>query len=198
MSVDREKWNLRYQQTQMDAPPQPARVLSDFAHLLPDSGQALDLACGRGGNALFLAQRGLQVEAWDISEQALFGLQAIVGDLPLTASVRDVIAAPPAPATFDVIVVSHFLHRPLFGALSAALRPGGLLYYQTFTDERVAGAAGPRNPDYLLRSNELLRAFCELRVLDWREEGLVGDVSRGVRNIAMLVAMRAHTSRQVK
>ncbi len=188
MSTERQKWDRHYQQTPLDGPPQPARVLTDFAHLLPASGQALDLACGRGGNALFLAERGLQVQAWDISEQAITDLQAITGDLPLTASVRDVIAAPPAPASFDVITVSHFLHRPLFAALAAALRPGGLLYYQTFTTERVAGASGPRNPDYLLKPNELLRAFCDLRVLDWREEGLVGDVSRGVRNIAMLVA----------
>jgi hypothetical protein len=70
-----------------------------------------------------------------------------------------------------------------------ALSLGGLLYYQTFIDERVADT-GPRNPAYRLRRNELLSLFSGLRLLVYREEGLVGDLERGFRNEAMLVAMR--------
>jgi hypothetical protein len=77
----------------------------------------------------------------------------------------------------------------LFPALAAALRPGGLLFYQTWTREAVTGR-GPANPAYRLEPGELLRAFAGLRVLAYREEGRVGDVARGVRDQAWLVAMR--------
>ncbi len=184
----RDKWDRRWREA--DAKPLPAAVLGEYAHLLPARGDALDLACGQGGNALFLARRGLQTEAWDISEAAISRLSALASGLPLKAAVRDVEALPPAPASFDVIVVSHFLYRPLLASLAAALRPGGLIYYQTFTVERVPGSHGPRNPDYLLKPNELLDAFKRLRILAYREEGLAGDLARGVRNLAMLVARR--------
>ena len=71
----REKWDCRYAQDSIGSPPEPAKVLSDYAYLLPESGTALDLACGRGGNALFLARRGLETHAWDISRNAINELQ---------------------------------------------------------------------------------------------------------------------------
>ena len=184
----RNKWNQRWREA--ESAPRPARVLSDYSHLLPKAGEALDLACGLGGNALFLAERGLDTQGWDISEEAVSRLESLAGRLPLKAVVRDVEAVPPEPERFDVIVVSHFLYRPLFGPLAEALRPGGLLFYQTFTEEKTPGGAGPRNPDYLLRPNKLLDAFRGLRVLAYREEGTVGDRARGMRNEALLVARR--------
>jgi SAM-dependent methyltransferase len=165
-------------------------VLSGNAHLLPGTGQALDLACGRGGNALFLAGRGLETTAWDISGEAIAALaeEARRRGLPVRAEERDVVAAPPPPAAFDVIVVSYFLERALAPAITAALRPGGLLFYQTWIEEAVSGR-GPRNPAYRLARNELLRLFAPLDVLVYREEGRTGEAGRGFRDEAMLVAM---------
>ena len=182
----RKKWNQRYAQAQGE--PQAAQVLHENRHLLPASGDALDLACGLGGNALLLAQAGLRVQAWDIASVAIEAVQsrAAEKDLPLLASLRDVSAQPPAPASFDVIVVSYFLSRELAPALCAALRPGGLLFYQTFVRDKVS-EQGPSNPDFLLAENELLRLFAPLRLRVYREEGVLGDTMRGLRNEALFV-----------
>ncbi len=155
------------------------------------AGTAIDVACGLGANALFLARRGLQTLAWDLSEVAVAKLQdfARTQGIPLSAEARDVLAHPPPPASADVIVVSRFLDRPLAPRLEQALRPGGILFYQTFTREKV-GSAGPISPEFLLGRNELLHLFPNLRVVAYREEGLIGDLTQGLRNEALLVAQQ--------
>ncbi|MET0012860.1 MAG: methyltransferase domain-containing protein [Sedimenticola sp.] len=168
---------------------EPARVLEENLHLLPPGGDALDLACGRGVNAMLLAQAGLNVTAWDSSVVAIARLDEAANEagLKILAEVRDVVDAPPEPGSFDVIVVSHFLDRSLVQAISAALRRGGLLFYQTFSEERVSDA-GPSNPGFRLADNELLTMFDSLHVRVYREEGRLGELSRGWRDRAMLVA----------
>lgn len=190
MSEIRDKWDSRYR-ARFDTEPTAALVLREYAHLLPRSGVALDLACGRGGNALWLARAGLQVRAWDISPVAIESLQQLASQqgLAITATVRDVVLEAPPPASFDVIVVSNFLERTLSGALCAALRPGGLLFYQTFVADRV-GAQGPGNPAYLLAQNELREMFAPLTLRVYREEGTLGDITQGLRNEALLIAQR--------
>lgn len=167
----------------------PAKVLEENLHLLPATGDALDLACGRGVNALLLAESGLKVQAWDLSEVAIERLQAEAQQrgLAIEAEARDVIASPPQPDRYDVIVVSHFLDRSLAPAIIAALRPGGLLFYQTFSRIAVTDR-GPEDPAFRLADNELLELFRSLRVRLYREEGRLGDTSQGWRDIAMLVA----------
>ena len=170
----------------------PAAVLLDNAHLLPAHGVALDLACGRGANALWLAEHtGLEVHAWDLSPVGIARLQAVAEErgLVVTAEVRDVVACPPQPAGCDVLVVTHFLERAIVPALIAGLRPGGLLLYQTFGREAVS-ERGPSTPEWRLARNELLDLFAGLIVRAYREEGRLGDTSRGLRDLAYLVAER--------
>ena len=185
----RSKWDRRHRAS--DRPVLPATVLTRNSHLLPDRGTALDLACGLGGNALFLAERGLRVSAWDLSPVAVERVraEAETRGLQINAQARDIIARPPPPSSFDVIVVSHFLDRGLVPAIARALRPGGLLFYQTFAREAVTDQ-GPSNPEFRLQHNELLRLFAGLVVRVYRDEGRLGDLSRGVRDLAMLVAQR--------
>lgn len=185
-----DKWNARYRDQSIDAA-RPARVLREMAHLLPVTGRALDVACGLGGNAMFLARLGLSVAAYDLSAVAVDKLNCVArrDTLPLSAYCRDVENDPPAPNSFDVVVVSYFLARPLMRASIDVLRPRGLLFYQTFISDSI-DTGGPANPAYRLGSNELLHAFAPLRILFYREEGRVGDVSRGFRNEAMLVAQK--------
>lgn len=180
-------WNARY--SAADASPAAAQVLRDYRHLLPNSGRALDLACGLGGNALFLAEHSLQAHAWDASAVAIAKLKAHAAARNLTVhtEVRDVVAQPPEPGGFDVIVVSRFLDRGLAPALIAALRPNGLLFYQTFTRIKVDDSP-LRNPAHLLDDNELLSLFAPLRVRAYREENRLGDIQQGLRNAALLVA----------
>lgn len=186
-----DKWNSRY----ADRAPvdqQACEILREYAHLLPREGDALELASGLGGNAIFLAQRGLHTRAWDISTLAVEKLNAFAGDegWPLKAEVYDVEKNPPEKGCFDVIVVSYFLYRKLLPFLSKALRPNGLLFYQTFTTERAADSPGPSNPDFLLQPNELLKTFSEMKILAYREDGMSGDFNQGRRGIAALVAQR--------
>ena len=187
---DADKWNAVYLAGKHDRN-QPARVLKDYAHLLPEVGKALDLACGTGANAIFLAQHGLQTSAWDISEQAIKRLNETANLLHLNiyTDVRDVIAKPPEADMFDVIVVSYFLDRGLMPLLIKALRNGGLLFYQTFIKEKVDDS-GPHNPDYRLDANELLRLFAGSHIIYYREEGSVGRTGMGLRNEAVLVAQK--------
>jgi len=189
-SPDQAKWDARYREA--DTVPSPARILQEFQHLLPASGTALDLACGLGGNALLLAERGLRTCAWDVSPVAIARLAKTAAEraLPVVTDVRNVLRDPPEAGRFDVIVVAHFLERGLAPHLVSALRPGGLLYYQTFTRAKVDDF-GPGNPHYRLAPNELLSLFGALRLLAYREEGRVGDLSRGFRNEAMLVGQKA-------
>ncbi|MFO8154188.1 class I SAM-dependent methyltransferase [Thioalkalivibrio sp.] len=185
-----QKWNQRYAEADAAAAT-PCAVLQQFAHLLPPNGAALDLACGLGGNASLLAGRGLVTRAWDLSPVAIERLREHAEEhgLPIRAEVRDVETQPPAPDAFDVIAVSYFLERSLAPALAAALRPGGLLFYQTWTREAVDDR-GPGNPDFRLAPNELLDLFPDLRLLAYREEGLFGNPAEGLRNEAWLVAAR--------
>jgi SAM-dependent methyltransferase len=188
---DRNKWDRRYRDSENTAPA-PAQVLRDFTHLLPVSGAALDLAAGLGGNALLLAGQGLTTMAWDISPVAMAKLTACAERLGLAVEcqARDVVAEPPETERFDVIVVSRFLERQLCPHLAAALRPGGLLFYQTFVQEKTEPGFGPSNPAYLLARNELLRLFPSLQLIAYREEGVVGRPDQGLRNEAYLVAQR--------
>ena len=188
--VARKKWNDIYADEQA-IDPQPAGVLTEYSHLLPATGVALDLACGLGGNALFLARRGFTVHAWDISERAIHLLTEFYGNsnVVLQTAVRDVQKHPPKEDCFDVICVSYFLERAITGDIIAALRPRGILFYQTFIHEKIT-VHGPKNPDYRLGENELLQLFAPLHVLAYQEQGCVGDVQQGIRDTACLVAQR--------
>lgn len=184
-----EKWNTIYA-TGGHARETPAKVLSEFAHLLPDTGTALDLACGMGANALFLAERGLDVHAWDISEEAITRLNTKSNEIQLKLETRicDVTAVPLPKNNFDVIVVSYFLERTLIPSIINALKNNGLLFYQTFIQERI-NDSGPRNEDYRLGENELLRLCHDLHIILYREEGRIGNIQEGFRNEAMLIGL---------
>ena len=188
-SDDRTKWNSRYA-TNLEMPP-PAQVLTDNSHLLPQQGVALDLACGLGSNAIYLAKHGLISHAWDISDVAIEQLNATCNTLSLEikTEVRDVSSNPPSKNSFDVIVVSRFLDRSLVQGLVDALKLGGFIFYQTFVVDKQPDI-GPNNPEYLLKPNELLKLFQSLTVRVYREEGLEGNLAEGFRNEAMLVAQK--------
>jgi SAM-dependent methyltransferase len=187
---DREKWDTIYSQ-KTGFPGAPTRVLAENLHLLPPGGTALEIACGLAGNAVLLAGRGFDTRAWDISAVATDQVTAYgkAHGLPLVGEARDVTATPPAPDSCDILVIAHFLDRTLVPHLVAALRRGGLLFYQTFTRTRVT-ESGPGNADFRLADGELLALFAALKPLVYREEGRVGALDQGLRDEAMLVAQK--------
>lgn len=158
---------------------------------MPGQGTALDLACGLGANALLLARAGLTVTAWDIAEVAIDRLtqQATTAGLPIHAEVRDVESHPPAADSFDVIVVSDFLSRPLCPQLHSALRPGGLLFYQTWRADK-ASPNGPSNPDFLLQNNELITLFRDLRICVYHQLPPATNPQSGDPDRAALIAQK--------
>jgi SAM-dependent methyltransferase len=163
----------------------PSGWLVSNAAWLPSRGLVLDVACGRGRNALWLAARGLEVVAVDRDVEALETVAAAAADrhLPVSTVVCDLEAGDPrlGVARFDAMVVTNYLHRPLFPALLAALRPGAVLIYETFTRQQ-AERGRPTNPAFLLEPGELRRLVHGLEVLAEREGEVEG------RFIASIVA----------
>ena len=155
------------------------------------TGRALDLACGRGRNTLYLAREGFQVEAWDRTAGALEELRATAGSLGLAALTTrpvDLEQTPEIPsASFDLIAVFYYLQRDLAPTIVRALKPGGILVYETFLIDNHERFNHPRRREFCLNHNELLSLFGELRVLAYREGAL--DPHRGPFTAA-LVAQR--------
>ncbi len=190
MESVKTKWDKIYSQDEAVLAP-PASVLMDNAFLLPASGTALDLACGLGGNAVFLARHGLKVEAWDISSIAIekVRIHAKSSKLAIKARSCEINNHSLLGQCFDVIAISRYLDRDLSDAIIDALKPGGLLFYQTYTREKTH-RLGPNNPDYLLAENELLRMFSRLKLIFYRENGCIGDAETGLRNEAQLIGQK--------
>ncbi len=148
---------------------EPSPWVVRFAAALPRGASALDVACGHGRHARWLARRGCRVTAVDV-DPACGASLAGADDIAFVQADLESGRWPFGGQTFDAVVVVHYLHRPLLPLLAAALAPGGLLVCETFAagNERFGR---PRNPDFLLQPRELLQAFGELRVLAF-EDGL--------------------------
>jgi SAM-dependent methyltransferase len=134
----------------------PSAWITRFAAGVAAGGSALDVACGQGRHARWLAARGLRVDAVDRDAAALSALAGVPGVQALVADLEDG-PWPYAARQFDLIVVTRYLHRPLLPALLAALAPGGLLLYETFAEGQQRFGR-PTNPAFLLQPGELLRA----------------------------------------
>jgi SAM-dependent methyltransferase len=136
----------------------PSDWLIDNADLLPRGGRVLDVACGKGRHALWLAAQGFDVHAIDRNADAIASLRqsAESRGLRITTAVIDLETdpVPQLPQGFDAVLVFNYLHRPLFPSLLDALTPGGRLFYETFTT-RQAERGHPKNPDFLLKDGEL-------------------------------------------
>jgi tellurite methyltransferase len=133
---------------------------------------ALDLACGAGRDAVFLAQHNFEVEGWDHAPEALERARGLADRHGVTVrtEIRDLEQPdlPPPARLFDLIVCFRFLHRPLFPWMERALTPGGWLAYETFRvgQERFGK---PIRAQFLLARNELARAFPMLETIHYEE-----------------------------
>ena len=183
-------WNQHYLTQEVDQQT-PTEVLKLNFHLLPASGKVLDYACGLAASGCSLAHRGFEVTAWDKSPVAIQKVQQYCDQygLKINAAVRDLENNPPTDEQFDMVVVSHFLHRPTLKNLQSILRPNGLLFYQTFSGEQREGR-GPSNPDFRLHLGELLSVFSDMQILFYREDQGFGDLELGIRDQALLVAAK--------
>ncbi len=166
----------------VDAAAQPSAWVRRFSALIRPGGQVLDLACGGGRHCRFLAGAGFQVLGVDHDALALAGLSTVPGVRTLAADL-EAGPWPLAAERFDAVVVTNYLHRPLFPALVQALAPCGLLIYETFAvgNERYGR---PSNPDFLLRPGELLeQVSAGLAVVAFEEALLVRSTLARVQRL---------------
>lgn len=154
----------------------PSAWITRFAALVRTGARVLDVAAGRGRHARFLAARGACVVAVDIDADALATLAGVPGIATRVADLEGG-AWPFADASFDAIVVTNYLHRPLLSHLLATLAPDGTLLYETFAVGNEAFGR-PSRPAFLLRENELLDAFRERLIIVAFEQGVIGEDGR--------------------
>ena len=168
----------------------PADWLVQHRKLLP-AGRALDLACGHGRNSIYLAQEGFHVEAWDRDAEGIDALRVRSSSLGLnniTTRLVDLERDPEIPAaSFDLITVFYYLQRALIPQILRALKPGGIVVYETFLIDNHERFDHPRRREFCLGRNELLSLFSGLRTLAYHEGPT--DPDRGPF-LASLVAQR--------
>jgi len=144
----------------------PSPWVLRWAHLLAPRSRVLDVACGSGRHARWLAAQGQAVTALDRDAQALEGLHGAVAEVVCA----DIELAPwPLPGrAFDAIVVTNYLWRPLLPTLVSSLAPGGVLLYETFADGQQH-IGRPARPEFLLQPGELLAACAGLRIVGFED-----------------------------
>jgi len=190
LNPDALRWNERYQdETERWALRSPRPLVTSHIELLPKGALILDAACGTTSTGRHLASLGWHVIAVDVSLVALQFARARVRDERLPISFADMdLMNPWLPAAwFDVILNLYFLSRPLWEHYRTALKPGGLLFFETYLREKGA------NPARYLESQELRRAFQDWEILHYLEvEREVHSHSgvQGTRWSAQLIARK--------
>ena len=172
MRQDIERWNRKYAETADGVEPAGEHELRQWAHVLPGRGLALELACGKGANALYLAQLGYEVVAVDgaINGLALCQRTAVHRNLAVHPVAMDLDRAVLPGQCFDLISVVRYLNRSLWPHLVKALTPGGMLFCKTFNRRHLTACPG-FNARYLLDDGELDRTFVTLERLAGNETG---------------------------
>lgn len=153
-TADRDRWNARYADGAYESRRHPSPFLEQNVQALPVTGCALDLACGAGRNAIYLANHGLSVDAVDISRVALDRGRADAGELPIRWIECDLDDGFEAGGEYDLIVNIRYVNLPLVSMLVKSLRPGGVLVVEQHlaTD---ADVIGPKNPAFRVETGEL-------------------------------------------
>lgn len=168
----------------------PSPWIERWAHLVPAGAAMLDVACGRGRHSRFFAQRGCKVTAVDRDADALRALQGVAGIEAVEADLENG-PWPFAGRTFDAVVVTNYLWRPILPTIVASVAPGGALVYETFAAGNEAYGK-PSRPDFLLKPGELLAACASLEIVAY-EHGFLAFPPRIVQRIACVNARAAQS-----
>ena len=166
---------------------------------LSKQAPVLDLACGSGRNGLYLVENNIPVIFADVNDESLEqvkqSLSSFSADKQKLAQCWQVDfeqanSIPLRDKFFAEIMVFRYLHRPLFEQIKGAIKPGGMIIYETFTEQQ-AQFGRPKNPDFLLKSNELLTQFADWKILH-SFEGIVNTGVNGETKqaIAQIVAVK--------
>ncbi len=182
MIEDKERWNIRYKEKPFRDYVEPiVEKYIDNATV----GRALDIACGQGRNTHFLAEKGFEVDAVDLSDYAL---SCVRDDAKIHKIEADLDAYGLQKNSYDLIINMNYLNRRFYHQIKEALKPNGVLIFETFIIAH-GNFDNPQNPEYLLRENELLHAFIGLDIIYYEERddiNLRGEKTR----VASLVARK--------
>jgi 2-polyprenyl-3-methyl-5-hydroxy-6-metoxy-1,4-benzoquinol methylase len=182
MQSDKERWNTRYKEKPFRDYVEP--IVEKYINQA-NKGYALDIACGQGRNTHFLADNGFEVDAVDLSDYALSQIKddpkihKIEVDLDLYNLEKN---------KYDLIVNINYLNRRFYHQIQEALKPDGVVIFETFIIAH-GDFNNPQNPEYLLRSNELLHAFIGMEIIYYEERfdiNLRGEKTK----VASLVARK--------
>jgi len=166
---------------------EPSDWFRAFQPLIAAGGSVLDVAAGGGRHTRFFADAGYQVTALDRNTGPLMPFGETHGVEVIEADLEDDTPWPFGGRTFDAVAVCNYLHRPLFGDLIAALKPGGVLLYETFALGNEIYSK-PRNPDHLLKSGELIELVGgRLQVVAYRHGIVQGGECPGVKQMICAV-----------
>lgn len=185
MSIkDKEKWNKKYRDPEHTPSTEPVEWLTEQSAYLASSGRALDLAMGEGRNAIFVAQRGYDALGVDVSEAGVQKARdlAEAKQTTITAVCADLDDYRIEKNAFDLILCFYFLDRRLFPEIREGLRPGGLIYFETFNAGHLKYTSFKK--EWVLGDHELIREFMGFKILKYRE------VDRDEKSYSSLVAQK--------
>jgi SAM-dependent methyltransferase len=189
---DASFWDERYSNdAKWRRPRLPRNLVTSHLELLPRDGLVLDVACGTTSTGMHLAGYGWRVVALDVSNAALRIAQAEVRKeaLPVSFALMD-LTDPWLPSDhFDVILNLYYLSRPLMRTYRTSIKPGGLLFFETFLREENFSSDVDGNPEHYLYPLELKDAFKDWQIIDYAETQR-NDRPGRARKIAQLVARR--------
>jgi tellurite methyltransferase len=196
MKADRKRWDKRFGRREFALGKEPNPLLKRHIHLLP-KGRALDVATGEGRNAVFLAQKGFEVDAVDISEKGLKKARKLAREkgVRINTFLIDLDQYQIEKGRYDLIANFYFLRRRLIPRIRKGLKKGGKVIFETYLlEHRTLGTGGPKQAKYFLKPNEPLRLFKNFRILFYRE-GIVREGGKR-KAVASLIAEKYSESGQ--
>jgi len=164
---DKERWDEKYGTETYIFGKQPVPFLKQNIHLLP-KGRALDIAMGEGRNGVYLATQGFQVVGLDISEKGLAKAHQLAKQNGVTLDTRvvDLESHRLEKNAYDVILLMYYMQRDLWPQIKEALKPGGMAVIETYNVDHLKHARF--NPKWLLKSNELVDAFKDMKIIRYQ------------------------------
>ena len=196
MSI-KERWDERYDRDMYIYGKAPTAFLKAKIKVIK-KGKALVLAMGEGRNAVYLAENGFDVTGVDISEVAIEKCKKLAGERNTTLNtvVADLTNYDMGKAQYDLVTNFYYYDPSIFPQVIEALKPGGMFILEQFSVDhlkyRETSRFGPRNPDYLVKPNELLVHFKSLRILYYEDTVVALDegMHKGTAAVIRLIAQK--------
>ncbi|MFJ5769367.1 SAM-dependent methyltransferase [Psychrobacillus sp. NPDC093180] len=194
-------WNARFQTEDYVYGKEPNVFLKEFQHKLNVSGNALAIAEGEGRNAVYLAEQGMNVTAWDYAESGLQKTDKLAEerDVAVSTELVDLNEANWSEAKWDEIVCifGHFpteLRKKTLQGVKEALKPGGYFLTEVYSHYQIPyQSGGPQELDFLYKPEEFLKDFADWRIVHFFMGEVVrheGDKHNGLSHVIQFVGQK--------